>query len=250
MIDELARELSAAGIRGRPRSRILAEASDHMSCDPEARFGEPRAIAAQFAEELGTVEARRAARGSFAALALAGVAYALAFWKLQASPPVDILGGRHAGLGFAAAIGLILLPQVSFVAGLLAPLSSSSRVAVRRAALGLAAGAGSLACALVFAWEFRLHTAVLWTLAPAGAALLAAGAVTVRAARIRTTAPARDLELPWRFALLVAALAALAVGIAGSTGGDPGEGIRNALVESVACMSGFALLGKYMGLRR
>jgi hypothetical protein len=266
VIAELARELAAVGIRGRLRARILAEVDDHLRCDPEgvARFGEPKAVAARFAEELAPVEARRAARGSFAALALVGAAYALVFLQLTTSPPEDVLGGRQAGVGLAAAVGLILLPQVAFVAGVLAPLGRSPRAAVRRAGVGLAAGAGSLACALVFAWEFRLHTAVLWATLPALCAVAGAGALAVRAARIRpAAAPAGDLfddlgplvpavlrGRPWRFALVVTGLAAVAVGIAGASGGDPGEGVRNAVAESTACLGCFALLGRYLGLRR
>jgi hypothetical protein len=250
VIADLARELTAVGIRGRLRARILAEAQEHVREGSAEAFGDPRALAVQFAEELGPVRARRAAWGSLAALALSAAAYTLAFWKLQSAPARDILGDRFAPLGLIAAVGLILLPQVSFATGILAPFSSSPRVALRRAAVGVAAAAASLACAVAVALEYGVHEPVLWALAPAGAALAVAFAATVRAARIRTAAPPRDLDLSWRAAFAVAALVALAVGIAGSSGGDPFEGVRNAVVESIACLSGFAVLGKYVGLRR
>jgi hypothetical protein len=80
VIDELAHELVAVGIRGRLRARILAEAAEHVrdAGSPEA-FGDPKALARRFADELGPEEARRAARGSFAALAVAGAAFGLVF---------------------------------------------------------------------------------------------------------------------------------------------------------------------------
>jgi hypothetical protein len=247
VIDELSRELAAVGIRGRLRARILAEAAEHLRDGSPGSFGDPRVVARRFAEELGPEEARRAARGSFAALVVAAAAYALLFWKLNAQPPRDILSSR---VGFVATIGLILLPQFSFVGGLLAPVARTPRLAVRRAALGLVAGAGSLVCALVAAASYGLHTPLLWVLVPAGAALLVASGQTVRAARIHTSAAGRELTLSWAQGLAVTLAAAAAVGIAGASGGDPGEGVRNALAESLACMSGFAVFGKVLGLRR
>jgi hypothetical protein len=236
--EELSRELGAVGIRGRLRARILAEASEHLLDGAAQDFGDPRMLARQFAEELGAAEARRAARWSFAALALAGCVYAAAFLQLSAR------GGDVIGPQLAAAVGMILLPQVSFVAGALAPVARSPRIAVRRASLGLAAGAGSLGCAWALGWRSGLPLAV------AGIALGVAAVATVRAARIRTATAPFELQLSWRAALVVAAFAALAVGVAGASGGDPGEGVRNALAESIACMSGFAVFGKAIGIRR
>ena len=143
-----------------------------------------------------------------------------------------------------------MLPQVSFVGGVLAPLARTPRLALRRAALGLAAGAASLGCAVLFTWEFGLHVPWLWAVAPGLAAAALAAGYTVRAARIRTTAAAPELAFTWRQALGVAALVGLAVGVAGASGGDPGEGVRNFVGESLACMSGFALFGRAMGIRR
>ncbi|HEV3403820.1 MAG TPA: hypothetical protein VG073_05990, partial [Gaiellaceae bacterium] len=79
MIDELGRELGAVGIRGRLRRRIVAEFRDHRSCAPDADLGDPRTIARQFADELGTSRSRRAAFAAFGALGIAGVAYTVAF---------------------------------------------------------------------------------------------------------------------------------------------------------------------------
>jgi hypothetical protein len=40
-LDRLGRELSAVGIHGRLRDRILAEAADHLTDGEVERFGEP-----------------------------------------------------------------------------------------------------------------------------------------------------------------------------------------------------------------
>ncbi len=251
MIGELSRELAAVGIRGRLRRRILAEAAEHLRDGSAEEFGDPRVIARQFAEVLGASMARRAALLSFGALAIVGVAYAVVVVSIsRAGSPRDIWGGVDPPLGFLAALGLIVLPQVSFVGGVLAPLARTPRHAVRRAALGLAAGAASLVCAVVFTVQFSLHVPLLWAVAPGLAAAAVAAGYAARAARIRTTAAAIELALTWRQALGVAILAALAVGLAGASGGDPAEGVRNFIGESVACMSGFALFGRAMGIRR
>jgi hypothetical protein len=65
VIDELARELTLVGVRGRRRERILDEFADHLACDPGAQLGEPRQLAAQFADELASDAARGTAFGSF-----------------------------------------------------------------------------------------------------------------------------------------------------------------------------------------
>ncbi|MFZ1997573.1 MAG: hypothetical protein WAU75_25870, partial [Solirubrobacteraceae bacterium] len=75
----LGQELTAVGISGRLRGRILDEFADHLTCDPQAALGEPGALARQFADELGSTRARRAAVIAFAALALAGTLFGLAF---------------------------------------------------------------------------------------------------------------------------------------------------------------------------
>jgi hypothetical protein len=239
VIRDLARELRAAGIPRGARRRILLEAHAHVDDAPDAYFGDPKALAAAFAEELGRTAARRASFGAFAALAVAGITYTIAFWRLGQQQPRDL--PPHL---LPAALGAILLPQVAFVAGALAPLARSPRVAVRRAAVGLLAAAGTLGSL----WALDPFSA--WWLAPAAAGLAVAFAATVRAARIRVAAPTEELDLSWRAALFVAAVAAVAMALAGSFGGDPFEGIRNAIVESAACLAGFAALGRVVGIRR
>src|SRR3954447_12163390 len=76
--ERLPRELAAVGISGRLRPRILEEFDDHLASDPQADLGDPGELARQFADELGSFRARRAAVRSFAALALAGILFAVA----------------------------------------------------------------------------------------------------------------------------------------------------------------------------
>jgi hypothetical protein len=246
-VSDLRAELRAVGIRGRTARRILVETSEHDA----AELGDPRALAQEFADALGTAEARRATRLSFLALVVVGSAFVAMFISLtRAGRPQDIFAGGDPPVGFIAAVGLILLPQVSFVGGVLALVARTPRLMLRRAALGLVAGALALVCGIVFSVQFALHTPWLWVAAPGLAVALAAGAYAVRAARIRTRTTAPELTLTWSQAVLVAALAAAAVGVAGASGGDVGEGLRNAFVESVAVMSGFATLGRAIGIRR
>ncbi len=72
-LNDLESELTATGIPARRRRRILAEFADHLHEDPSAELGAPRDLARQFADELGTSLARKAAFRAFAALAFAGV---------------------------------------------------------------------------------------------------------------------------------------------------------------------------------
>ena len=73
--DYLARlgmHLALVGIPPRTRDRILAEAADHLVDGEVEDFGDPQAIAQQFADELATAQGRRAAFRGFGALAAAG----------------------------------------------------------------------------------------------------------------------------------------------------------------------------------
>src|SRR5581483_3100990 len=71
-LDDLSQELRAVGIRGRRHARIRDEFADHLECNAEAELGNPRELAHQFADELGTALARNAALIAFAALVLVG----------------------------------------------------------------------------------------------------------------------------------------------------------------------------------
>jgi hypothetical protein len=214
------------------------------------------------------------------ALAPAGIAYAILF-ALPAPWP-DIAAGRSVPIAVAAAATMLLAPQISFAAGLLAVAGAwrlRSQVAApaaaitllrRRAGVALAAGATALVAVMVTTYEFSAWLStwrIALTLSIAGAALvpIAAGAFALRnTATLRPQtageaggvfddlAPVLDrlpLELrgrPWRFCLLfAAAVASLAL----LGGGVLNEGPRNAVAEFIAVCAGFAALGRYLGLR-
>ncbi len=150
---DLSRELAAVGIGGRLRSRIVAEFDDHLACNPDAQLGDPKAIARQFADELGTTRARRAAFVSFGALALAGVLFGAAFVAAPRGMLAPASASNHISwlATFAAAL-TACAAQVSFVAGGLALVralrlrrdgviaGAEAEVIRRRATVGVGAG--------------------------------------------------------------------------------------------------------------
>jgi len=277
---ELEFELGKVGIGGSRRRRILAETADHLrESDDPAGFGEPRLIAARFADELATNGARRTALFSFFALAPAAIGYALLLGLSRPGP--DITSAKTLPLGLTAALMIALAPQISLAAGLLAialawrlraaPAAPAAEISFlhRRAAVALTAGAATLAGVAVYAVEYSRGLPVWWTtlaFAVTGTAIVpvavAAGALG-RTARLqaRTAGAAGDvfddlgpllvrvpLRLrgrPWRFCLLFAAAVAGAVFV----GGGLDEGPRNAVAEFAAICAGFAVLGRFLGLR-
>ena len=279
-LDELSAELGSVGIRGAQRRRILAEVEDHLRESGEpGRFGDPAVIAARFADELATSGARRVAWGSVVVLAPAGIGYAILI-SLGAPWP-DITAARSVAIGLVAAATMLLAPQVSFAAGLLAVAgawrlrsqaaapASAITLLRRRAGVALAAGATTLLAVMVTTYEYSAWIStwrIALTFSIAGACLvpIAAGAVVLRrtgALRPQTAGDAGDvfddlapvldrlpLDLrrrPWRFCLLFAA----GVAVLALLGGGVDEGPRNALAEFVAVCAGFAVLGRYLGLR-
>ncbi|HET8607505.1 MAG TPA: hypothetical protein VFL66_10835 [Gaiellaceae bacterium] len=242
--ERLGRELAAVGIHGRLRGRILAEAADHLaSGGTEERFGDPRAIAERFAAELAPSVSRRGAWSAFAALAVAGGVYAVAF--LSVSPRTA------APAPFAVAV---VAPQVAFVAGCLAVLRALRRpadtaVIGRRALLGIGAGIAALGSVASLASPLYAVPVVL---------LLAAVPRTVAAARLRAPAAVvgdlrDDLGLriePWRAARWLALALFVVVAAAGAVQGDPFDGLLRAALESLACLAGFWAFGRPIGLRR
>jgi hypothetical protein len=285
-LDALAAELARRGVTGRARRRVLAEAADHLDGDPGAadRFGDPAQIAQQCADVLGTAAARRASLQAFAALAVAGSLYAATMLAWMASGALrTVASGTHtrfAGIGAASLV--VVAPQVSFVAGSLAVLralrsrgqaplpAAVVRVLRRRAAVALASGAASIAGVATFAAVFADRLPAWSSRAvPAGAAatavLLVAGAVPVlRASRLRVAVagPAGDVGddlgplmpaalrgRPWRFAVVVAAAAGGAVLLSGALASDGIDGALRGVTEAAAVLVGFAVLGRYLGLR-
>jgi hypothetical protein len=282
-------ELARASIPRALRARIVAEFADHLAsdptldltADPATALGEPRALARQFADELGTTLARRAATRAFAALALAGTLFVAALGSAQAAAPIG--QAQIAPFAVLALLVCMFAGQVSFVSGGLglvrawrlrrAPVIPAAEAAVlaRRAGAGLSAGAVTLLAPtiLMVANPARYGGAHV---APAVAALviglLALGAATpgvVAAVGLRphTGGDAGDLysdlrvlapvplthRCNWAFALTVAGALVFMITLVGILGDDPYDGAMRALLEGGACLAGFGLLGRYLGLR-
>jgi hypothetical protein len=139
----------------------------------------------------------------------------------------------------------------------------------RRAAVALGAGATTLGGVAVYALEYSRGLPDRWTTLAFAVTATAMVPVAVTAAALgrtarlqaRTAGPAGDvfddlgplldrvpLRLrgrPWRFCLLFAA----AVAVVAFVGGGPDEGPRNAVAEFAAICAGFAVLGRFLGLR-
>jgi hypothetical protein len=278
--DELRRELTSVGITGSLRARILAEIEDHLECNPSAELGAPGALAAQFADELGTNRARRAAGRTFAALALAGLLFGVAF----VGGPAAAFGAAPAGapvLGRLARIAAVLASQVAFVAGVLAALravrgrraavipAAEVSIILRRASIGAVAGVVTMASlgviALVFhgvgssSWYWYARIASILGIV----ALVATVPSLLAARRLRPVAPGGPGDIfddlggwvpaplgghPWRLAVMVATGIAVALALAGLPGDDFYDGIARGVLDAMACLIGFATLGRYLGL--
>jgi hypothetical protein len=171
---------------------------------------------------------------------------------------------------------MLVFPQVSLAAGLLAALRIARRrherrlpadeiaLLLRRTRVALVFGVLALASVAVYAFEFRAGFASWYVLgvAPAAAVLtlpLAGAALLAnRAAAVKSSVPGEmgdvfdDLPLdlprrPWALLGATAGAAALAALVAG---GVTNEGPRNAVAEVVLVAAGFLTLGKRLGLRR
>ena len=275
VLEELDRALVRVGIGGRRRARIVAEAADHLAEGDPARFGDPAEIAQRFADELATAGAGRSAFRAFAALAAAGIGFGAA-WLLvvPAGGWTDLTAAPELPLALAAAVGIVVWPQVSLAAGLLAGLqawrlrheraASAAEVALllRRTRTALAFGAAATLSLALFALESRGELAPWWGLGAGigGLALtvplVVVAAATVPVARLRPAVPGAagdvfddlPVRLPRRPWLLCTALAAAAAAALLAAGGVD-EGLRNAVAETVFVLTGFAVLGRRLGLR-
>lgn len=282
-LDTLDRELTAAGIPARRRRRILAEFADHLHEDANAKLGAPRDLARQFADELGTRLARAAAFRTFAALALVGIGLGIMFLAVGRMRGLTVQGGTHTPTpSWAAPILLVaaLAAQVALAAGGLALLrawrlrreSTISRadatILARRSALGLLAGAVTVAALPTAAVAFghaagSTWAAFSWTLAGVGlVALAAALPPLLEMVRLRPDVDgrpgdliddlgswARDGLTPTRFALLLSAAIVVLASVAGVLTDDPYDGALRGITDAIACMTGFIVLGRYLGLR-
>ncbi len=277
-LDDLRRELAAARVPARRRRRICAELDDHLRCDPTAadRLGDPAELAERFADEVGTALSLRAAFAIFLALAPFG----LLFGALAV-----LLGPAHFTSGDENLIGpaVILGTQLAFVGGTLALLrawrlrrssivpAAQAAILRRRTFLGLGGGALTLAGIAVGAPQLPSHVASWYaplayaTLGVGAVTLAAAGVALARAERLQPVGagaasgslvsdlgqlvPPRLRGSDWRAAVGIAGLVALCIAAAGVAQGDPFDGLARALLDGLACLAGFAVLGRWLGLR-
>lgn len=278
----LAQELSAVGIRGTLRTRIQAEYADHLACDPQAQLGDPGALARQFADELGSTRARRAAVYGFGALAMAGILFGIAFVTSDSAFGAAPKDGPVAGR-IATALAIIF-SQVSFVAGALAALrwvqrrgsgvlpAAEATVIVRRAAVGVVAGIVTMASLGAMAIAYHHYQAAAWvtfTIAASAVGicgLLASLPSIWEAARLRPVAPGDAGDIfedigdfvllvppplrgrPWRLAIVVSLGVALVITLVAVPAQDAYDGAARGILDALLCMAGFATLGRYLGL--
>lgn len=280
-LDALRDELTAVGIGRRRRARIITEFADHLQCDPNAQLGEPSPLARQFADELGTTLARRAAFVALAGLAVAAGLFAVGFLSAQDKVFASASSARPL-LGDAGAWLTVIGGQVALVAGLLAALRAfrlrgdgvvsraEAVTMVRRAGVGVAAGLVTMVGFGLSALALRHHTPSWWPALALGLAgggiivLLATIPVVVSAARLRPVAEGSAGQLdedlgplmppplrarPWRFAVAVALGVVVVIAAAGVVQADPFDGALRGLADGAACLAGFALLGRYLSLR-
>jgi hypothetical protein len=277
-LSDLARELRARGVRGRSAARVLAEARDHLAELEQAhgsidRFGPSEQIAREVAAQLATTRTFRATYAAFAALALTAAAYLVFFASInQGSGSPDLFSARHEAVGIAATIGLVLFPQIAFVAGCLALLralrlrgvstvSAEELLVIRRRA-AVALAAGGLTATTMALWTVE-YSAAAWLLLPAVLATVTLGAGV--AALSSASGPQAVAEGaagdvfddvgfrmdPWPFAVLFALLVG-ALGFAGGwvAEGGPGSGLVRGAFEAAAVVACFAVLGRRLALRR
>jgi hypothetical protein len=231
---------------------------------------------------LGTRRARRAAYAGFAALALAG-SLVVAVFAATAHAGIA-LPKVHAPSQVLFDLGVALVAlggQVALAAGSLAVLRALRRwdaeviardeAVVMRRRTGVALIAGLVCVAGLALVSAEISHAVDWwrTLGLASAAV---GACAILAAAVplnsalevlpTTTGPPGDMfddlgplmplalqERPWTVAVLLAAGIAAVLAAAGVIQNDPYDGALRGLLDGLACLAGFGLLGRYLGLR-
>jgi hypothetical protein len=283
-LNALETELSNAGVPAGRSRRILAEFADHLHEDPAAELGPPEELAHQFADELGTGLARTAAFRAFAALAFAGVSLVAMFVAAGRWRGLNMYGAHRQVATptwtMPVMLTVTLIAQVAFVAGTLALLRAwrlrhervigwaDAVVLARRSAVGLVCGAITMAGLPAIALAYP-HTAghtwtvLAWVVAGVSVVMLASVAPSVlRSARLRPVSSGEPADLtadlgpllpaqmtPTRCALLLAAAIVILLGLQGLVADDPYDGIARGLLDGVACLAGFAVLGRYLGLR-
>jgi hypothetical protein len=277
-LDDISLELRAVGIHGRRHARIVDEFADHLGCDPQADLGDPRELASQFADELGTALARNAALIAFAALALVGSAVIARLATYLPLRTTNFSDGDTAAL-----MVCLVTAQIAFVAGGLGLVRAvrlrghptipavEARILRRRASVGLLAGVIA-AVALPFHASSQFHpnpgdwmgyvaialTVIVATLG--GSRVIAAGRVKPTAdgsasdvfddlgplAGLATALAGRSVT---RFAWVLAAALVVAITAAGFAANDGFDGIFRGLAEGTVFIASYAALGRYLGLR-
>jgi hypothetical protein len=283
--EELADELHRRGVPARRRETIVLEIEDHIACEPASvsRLGDPRDLAAEFADELGAQAARGAVQWVFAALALTAGALAvsqLAIGTGGGYPGFD--NGYSLALAIPAILGMFVAPQVALVAGSLAllrvirrrraPILPRAEIDLlrRRAWVGLGAG---LACAIgleLYVIDFLGATHTTWLPLVGGVAGVAILSLCAAGARLRATGrlvvatdgPAGDIfddlpplrplrERPWQLCAIVAGGVGLLMTVAEwHAESSLSEGLQRGAFEGVAAAVGFVALGRTIGARR
>ncbi len=284
-LDHLADELGTRGVTGREQRRIVLELRDHIDCEPgcEARLGDPRQLAVEFADQLATARGRLSAFQSFGALAVTAAALLVSQLAIgHAGGYPGFTRGLSLVLFIPAALGMFIAPQVALVAGTLAALRALRRrrarilpaaelaLIRRRARIGLNAGIATVIGLELYVLDFG---AVLpaWWLALIGGLAGVAGVAVIGASRSLADAGAivsgtsglagdvfDDLPAigwswlrrrPWR----LGAIASLGVGLALTLAGWQAEhslieGIERGAFEGLAAAAGFGLLGRAIGV--
>jgi hypothetical protein len=284
-VEHLSTELIARGVPRRERARIVLELEDHIACEPgcEERLGDPRELAASFAEELATARARVTAFRAFWALALAAVALALSQLAIgHAGGYPGFTSGLSLVLFVPALLGLIVAPQVALVAGSLAALRAVARrharslpaaeieLIQRRTRVALLAGLGTVAGLGCFVLDFVLVLPGWYLVLIGGSAAVAGAALGSAVGGLRAATaivshspgPAGDVydDLPvpgrkwlrrhpwWLGVIGSVGLAMIATFGQAHAERSLGEGLQRGTAEGLIALIGYALLGSAIGL--
>jgi hypothetical protein len=268
VIDDLDRELRAVGVPAGRRHRIRLELEDHLACDPGADLGDPHALARQFADELGSVYARRAGFAVFLVLVPFGLLFGavFAFTAIYTTSAAPLL-----------TVALVVGVQLAFVGGTLALLrawrlrrlvaipAAEACTLIRRASLAIAGAAITVtALGLIVSGYYPVaqwsSLSLGWATVGVGtAAVLLASVAVIRSYRLLPLADGESGDLafdlgidadPWRLALEIAGGVVLCIAAAGIVQSDPIDGLVRAVGDGLLCLAGFAVLGRPLGLRR
>jgi hypothetical protein len=284
-LTDLGDELTTRGITGRERHQIVVELRDHIDCEPgcEERLGDPRELAAGFADELAGDRARRSAFSVFGALTVAAVALTVSQLAIgHAAGYPGFANGLSVWLFVPAALGMFIAPQVALVAGTLAVLRAARRrrartvpaaeIALirRRAWVGAGAGFATVIGLELYVLDFSSALPGWWLglvsglAAVAGVALLAASRQLVHAGAIVSGIPGGQGDVfddlpairwpwlrrhPWRLGIIASLIVAVVMTLVGwHAEHSLIEGIERGVLEGLAAAAGFAVLGRAIGV--